>query len=676
MVWPHQAVANAEQVLVCARGGDCDVTVGPDEVPLTRSAINRAAPDFVFTTTETLNGRLSDPGYARALGITDVSGELVRWALLDEVHTYSGSDGVQVAYAVRRWRHAVGNSPRIVGLSATLRDARPFLADLTGLSESNVTEIAPLESELDPIGAQYQLVLRGDPASRSSLLSTSIQTAILLPRLLDPMAAPQPSGGRFGSRVFVFTDDLDVTNRLFDDLRDAEAYDLFGRPDGSRQPLAALRASSAADAGPRATAGQRWDATEQIGHVLSRRLGVSRTTSKDGGVSSSTEVVVATSTLEVGFNDTTIGGVVQHKSPRSLAAFVQRKGRAGRTTTMRPWMVTVLSDYGHDRITFQRYEQLFDPSLPPQRLPLRNRHVLSIQAAFSLIDWLARIAPRSLQTGWWWWPLNGPTDDGRRRKQQVWVEDTIGSLVSGDRALMESLRNHLRGALGLEADELDAVLWRQPRPLILALAPTLKRRLATGWNAAGPGGEPETDFYSHGLTPHPIPDFVPSTLFTDLNLPEVIVEIPPPTRNDVASTETMPIAQAFTVMAPGHVTRRFAHARGGLNHWVPVPFDSQTYVMPISEFAVEAESIGDAPSTIVPGERVDCYRPWMIRLQQAPPNILPSSHASFAWQSTLTAGASPVELPVPGRGTWKDVISVRPVLSSLAAHIGKRPPIC
>jgi hypothetical protein len=657
LVWPVASLQKGAERLECTGGAGCSVSVGPDEVPLTRRSTTGAPPDFVFTTTETLNQRLSDPGYWAALGVSPRRDRGARWALLDEVHTYSGSDGAHVGYAIRRWRHAVGRSVRLVGLSATLVDAATFFAELTGLPADSVREVGPLPTELQPLGAQYQLILRGDPASRTSLLSTSIQASFLLPRMLDPLGPNRPSNGRLGSRAFVFTDDLDVTNRLFDDIRDAEAYDIFGNPDPGRRPLASLRSSAEPEPSERGAIGQRWDKSERIGHVLSRRLGVSRTTSRDTGVASTTELVVATSSLEVGFNDTTVGGVVQHKAPRSLAAFLQRKGRAGRTTHMRPWMITVLSDYGRDRTAFRNYERLFDPSLPPQKLPLRNRHVLSIQAAYSLIDWLAKSAPKDCKSGWWWWPLNGPTDDERRRRQQGWIADTVHELRSIQGERMADLRNHLAGALGLEAADLEAILWRQPRPLLTTLLPTISRRLETGWRKAPAEGSRTYDLFSAGPTPHPLPDFLPASLFSDLNLPEVIVEIPPPTKNDDWSTDMLPIAQALDVLAPGRVTRRFAHARGKLSHWVPIPTDVAEYRMPISEFASETEPIGPATSALEPGASVNCFRPWKVRLEQAPKNVRETSNSSFAWQSTITPGASPIELPPPSRGAWSGVLA-------------------
>ncbi|MEH2327181.1 MAG: helicase-related protein [Nostoc sp.] len=73
-------------------------------------------------------------------------------------------------------------------------------------------------------------------------------------------------------------------------------------------------------------------------------LNIGRTSSQDTGVTPNADVIVATASLEVGFNNPEVGGVIQHKAPRDMASFLQRKGRAGRRRTMRPWTVVVLSD--------------------------------------------------------------------------------------------------------------------------------------------------------------------------------------------------------------------------------------------------------------------------------------------------------------------------------------------
>src|ERR1051326_7770661 len=114
---------------------------------------------------------------------------------------------------------------------------------------------------------------------------------------------------------------------------------------------------------------------QHIGHDLLQPLRLGLTSSQYRGVRATADLVIATSTLEVGFNDPTVGAVVQHKAPRSMASFLQRKGRAGRTRQMRPWMVVVTSAYGRDRWAFQHAEDLFQPVLPPIELPLNNAYV-------------------------------------------------------------------------------------------------------------------------------------------------------------------------------------------------------------------------------------------------------------------------------------------------------------
>ena len=133
-----------------------------------------------------------------------------------------------------------------------------------------------------------------------------------------------------------------------------------------------------------------------------------RTTALDTGVSHDAEIVVATAALEVGYDDPAVGVVLQHKAPRDMAQFLQRKGRAGRTRHMRPWTIMVLSDYGRDRLAYQAYEQFFDPELPPRELPLSNRYIRRMQAAYALIDYLGVAMQQGEPVGSVWRDLSGP----------------------------------------------------------------------------------------------------------------------------------------------------------------------------------------------------------------------------------------------------------------------------
>ena len=660
LVWLDEDITAQREVLSCAT--ECGAQVDERHVVLTRWKAQREPPDILFTTAESLNQRLSDT-YSRPLfGIHSDPSRRARYLLLDEIHTYGGTSGAQAAMVLRRWRHARahGEPVKYVGLSATLEEAPAFFATLTGLAPQTVTEVTPHGNEFEFIGKEYQLVLRGDLSSRTQLLSTTIQTCFLLSRLLDPLDSQSArSGGRYGARVFAFTDDLDATNRLFDFLRDAEGMDIFGRPDASRDPLAALRAANLPDRQLRVELGQDWASLERWGGPLTRPLTIARTSSQDRGVSASADVVVATAALEVGFNDPQVGAVVQHKAPHRLANFVQRKGRAGRSPEMRPWTVTVLSDFGRDRLMYQSYDRLFDPVLRPFTLPVRNRYILRMQAGFAMLDWLAAANDEQETKGWWWPAVSRPAENARQEKQHHKALDILNEVLETPGQLRNDLVNHVRRALKLETDdETNEVLWGAPRSLMLEVLPTLVRRLETNWQLHPDfKGTSSQDLKSEGY-PHPLPDFLPRNLFSDLNLPEVAVKLPPATVNDNEKVESMEIADAINRLVPGRVTRRFAPERGKLNHWIPVPLQSGEYRLRISGYAQDYEPVATIPVEL-DGAVTDviCYRPWRIQMEIVrDADVRSTSNGRQVWRNHFVAEGDPLPLPTGNDPQWGQAI--------------------
>lgn len=650
MLWRSEDMLALREELRCSKAA-CATHVPESNIVLTRDTIQKRPPDILFTTTEMLNQRMSDHWMRHVFGIGTAKKPFM--ALLDEVHTYEGASGAQVALTLRRWRHLIGTPVTWVGLSATLAEAQNFFADLTGVAVDAVVEITPRDEEIEERGADYQLLLRGDPASRASLLSTSIQTSMLVARSLDPPQRPV-SEGLFGRRAFLFTDDLDVTNRLFDDIRDAEGYDWWGRPRPNALPLANLR-SGGTDAALRDLEGQRWRMCEEIGHVLDQRLIVGRTTSQDSGVNTQSNIVVATAALEVGYNDPQVGAVIQHKAPRGMASFLQRKGRAGRESGMRPLTITVLSDYGRDRALYQAYEHLFDPSLQPQHLPVGNLYVLRMQAVFSLVDWLAhKTAGRD--KAWLWDILSKPNRQPAGPTERVIsrVQALLRDLLNGKQAEIDDLRSFVAAALSVDEATVDNILWRAPRSILLEAVPTLARRLFRQWELAFPTTGADRDLQ---VDHHPLPDFVPRNLFSDLSLPEVQISLPAAQRGSEERVETMPILQALKQFVPGRVTRRFAFERAGLSHWVPVDpaFPSQS--LAISAFAEEFEFVGYFKANCngpIGQDEVRVYRPWMVRMQPVPKNILPSSNAFLSWSSEISTNGDAMVVPVPPRSSWRN----------------------
>ena len=637
----------------------CGLTLDAQHVALTRQSQASRPPDILFTTTEMLSRNATDRSAGGLLGWFGASGP--RLLLLDEVHTYAGVHGAQVALLLRRWRNSLRQRrvqpPVLVGLSATLRDAVPFFSTLTALSDAAIEYISPSAEDLRPTGRQYSVVLRGDPVSGTSLLSTTLQTAMLMGRLLNLPGAD----GMYGSSGFVFTDDLDVTNRLYDDLRDAEGgQSRRMRPGPTRKPvLAQLRSPQFTHAGTmraveRYRDGQAWPLVTEIGRSLTGALNegglrIGRTSSQDACVDAEADLIVATASLEVGFNDSRVGLILQHKAPHNAAAFIQRRGRAGRSPGMRPWTAVVLSDYGRDRMTYQGYEQLFYPDVAAQHLPVQNRFVLKIQATHALLDFVSREASRG-----------GPWVDARRVLRTP--RTNAGPAAGADRTCQilnellgsperqDDLARFLEHALSISPNEVQAVLWEEPRSLLLAVVPTAARRLdAQGHTVDGPETEPG-DL---------LPEFITRALFDPLNLPEVVLQLP------FSSTDEnrMPILATLREAVPGRVSRRFGVRRDDHRTWIEPPGSG---ALELDQFVVRGTSLGD---WTLNDNTYQVVRPLEIALTQPPARIRDASQATPRWRSQFIVPTDATPAPVPEHSRWAGLVTdVR-----FAVHVSGSP---
>lgn len=649
--WLAKDRAEGIERLVCA---SCDGVLDGSVFPITRESMKNCVPDILFATTEMLNQRLSDTSMAHLFGVGAKAIRAPELVLMDEVHTYEGKHGAQVAYLMRRWQRMLDQRLRFVGLSATLREAAQFFAALTGCRNNLVDEVSPRADEIESEGAEYMLALRGDPVSRAALLSTTIQTSMVLQRCLDPKVrkpGESVSRGAFGQRTFVFTDNLDVINRLYFDLLSAEGRNSYGDPDMRNAPdggLAVLRETGTSYA--RYSNGQDWRFCEGLHNGLRHRLVVKRVSSQDRGVDSSADVVVATAVLEVGFDDPSVGAVIQHKAPRGMAGFLQRKGRGGRTRGMRPWTAVVLSDYGRDRATYQNYDLLFDPELPVRTLPLGNRYVTRMQAVFATIDYLGSKLDGAPVGGVWNDLCGGERFNVQRRQRLLRELRNIVETEAGARRL----GNYLRGALGISSEDLSAIMWEFPRPLLTTVLPTALRRLASDWSA---GGKPQQDYQSFN---NPLPDFIPGSLFADLNLAEVAIDLPGVDPADPFNIPAMSVFAAMREFAPGRVSRRYGVRYRTERHWVPPAPDIRNGAGP---FELDIDSIGSHQSlgdyqARVGGDIVSLpvFRPVRLAPQAPPKAVADSSNASLKWRSQIVAAVEAGWLSPPPGSVWAVIV--------------------
>jgi hypothetical protein len=639
LTWERPARRSTDRVnwghLECQR---CGGQIRPDELLLTRTAMQDQVPDILFTTTEMLNQQLSDGWSRHVFGVGAKAAREVSLVLLDEIHTYSGTSGAQVAYLLRRWRKLMDHSVTWVGLSATLANAAAFFSGLCGLPPELVTDIRPEPEDMKPRGSEYQLLLRGDPASQAALLSTSIQSLMLLRRVLDENDAGPD--GLFGTRVFAFLENLDLVNRLYRQLLNAEGRTPFGTPDKDGHVLAELRfpeyAARYAPIGDEAAwdrDGQYWWLPEKLGFGP-RSLLVSRTSSQDTGVDQLTDIVVATSSLEVGYDDPRVGAVLQHKAPRDIAQFLQRRGRAGRRQEQRPWTVVVFSDYGRDRLAFQSYESILDPSVPAKSLPLGNQSVRKMQATMCLIEWAAVRLNVDRSQPWSARSIFTRPDGGNIEQIQACLR-LLGEVLDGG-AAQRDLIAFVQSSLGLSEEETQSVCWEYPRSLMLEAVPTAYRRLSSGWSAVQareviPGRD--------AIGRQPLPEFIPSTLFSDLALPEV--EVTPPTDYDPAADTSLPAGMALTELAPGKVTLRWAVQKvGGL--WIEVP---ESGVLDLdASLAPGGEVVTSVPG---PDGLVPVIRPVAVHPVRPKPDVRSTSNGWLSWQFSIEPEYGGTELPRP-----------------------------
>jgi DEAD/DEAH box helicase domain-containing protein len=217
----------------------------PEEV-LSRRVLRKAPPPLLVTNATMLEYMLvrheDQP-------ILEQSQGMLRWVVLDEAHTYMGSQAAEVALLLRRVLHAFGVQPgtvRFVATSATLsgtdgdvarRELRRFLADIAGTREDlvHVVEgkrfVPPLPQEESARSEELPALesLRAqESAERFRTLARSPRARALRALLAKGQAQPLSAlaaelGGRPIERVTEM--DRQETLRLLDVARSAMLED-------------------------------------------------------------------------------------------------------------------------------------------------------------------------------------------------------------------------------------------------------------------------------------------------------------------------------------------------------------------------------------------------------------------------------------------------------------------
>jgi hypothetical protein len=654
LVWKKTDRENQNNSLY--RSGQTVPDIPDGILKITREELIKSPPDILFLSLEMLNRELSNPEWNECFGI--YKGKLSpRLFLLDEVHTHEGISGANAAWVLRRWKNLIkktgGIFPHFVGLSATLMEATEHMGRVVGVLPDNVTEFSPREKEMEKEGQEYNLAIKGDPSSGTALLSTSIQVGMLLARSLTPRNH-QPSSDIDGQKLFLrkvfgFTDNLDSLNRWFANMEDAEL----------RKRLAQWRAAPIHNPDPtifqrKRNEGQLWELPERIGYRLDNPLDLSRCSSQDPGANSGSDMIIATASLEVGFDDPEVGIILHHKAPTSMSSFIQRKGRAGRTRGSRPWTVIVLSDYGRDRWAFQTTERLFNPVVDRISLPISNPYILRVQLAAFLIDWLGQ----RIRSGPAFSFLSRP-DSYKKKAQEKAIailndfleQGTEWSLFQKDATafIMYGIFNKKRESDKERAENIvNEIFWEEPRALILKVLPALLRKLEVNWHQAGVLNELEDQDCRR-----PIPQSIPQATFQDLDLSEALIELED-YRGRAKENELLSISQFFRETCVGHVSKRFSINDREEGFWHEKSLDLEHG---LNTLEIDSLYTGKIPLKQCDGVRI--FRPAKARVVHIDrERVIESSSSSWNWQLDvlLSKRDNTETLPLRSSKPWDKII--------------------
>src|SRR5581483_2351337 len=264
------------------------------------------------------------------------------------------------------------------------------------------------------------------------------------------------------------------------------------------------------------------------------------------------DVVFATSTLEVGYDDPDMALVYQHYAPRNLASFIQRKGRGGRAVDDRPITGVTLSAFSpRDAWYFRRPETMLDASSFRAPINMANVFVVRGQVLAALLDVASRHSARS--------------------GENIAIQQD--GLTTFKREIINDASKFITGLFGadvfarLGTTDLDS-LWRDVQKQTgIRLDP---RAELSQWREQLP--------------------YIPSALFDTINLPVVRIEYE---EEDAIgnitwmSREREDVTLALASCAPGNMTRRYGIRRlhwivpqNGNQPWLSTYKDAQSFTVP------------------------------------------------------------------------------------------------
>jgi len=376
--------------------------------------------DIIVSTPDSMHRRLMDQ-YGKE-NIWDVSGTLPKFVVFDEAHIYSNQSGMHVANIIQRLRRKIrsktSSEPIFIASSATVGAPERFACQL--FSTYNTQIIQPRDVDLEETGREYvvfvkttnprKILIHKPEVEKKRLtiatnLSAMIQTAFCFYHTMLKVEEKD--------RIIGFVDSIDIIKRLGDKLCNAERrrrlYQLRFPDQKLNTSLNRNCAHVACEMLPpnpytnrcrTYLDGECWwtmegrDTSPMDIHI--HKSGNTRNCDNTEVETDNWDLMITTSSLEVGFDHPAIIGTFQYKAPMNIPGFVQRIGRGGRSPSDMPVSVVVLGSHPLDNFYFHHTTLLTNPSSDKLEIPIDpgNMYIKSMHVVSFIYDYISTHAYR------------------------------------------------------------------------------------------------------------------------------------------------------------------------------------------------------------------------------------------------------------------------------------------
>lgn len=305
---------------------------GYPQLKLHRGEIKNSPPDILLTTLESMEQFTLKPNYR----ISEAMDAIV----FDETHLYEGIYGAHAANVIKNIKSVKDSPLLLAGSSATLDAAESFTEKIFDLPQ-NSAEVIEVEEEDKKEAEEKEHLFFVESADEMGLASTYIQETMLLSHCL----LQEPSDeGRDRSTSLNFIDSISQINQREKQLEDAESEGLWSYHQNETED---------------------WpDISTQMGkEFIDEPLDI-KTNHSQTNLSSSdleeAEMIISSSSMEVGVDLPGIRIVTQYSAPMNYASFVQRIGRAARQPGEEAYLMMVLNNNGQDSNLLYRADRFLD----------------------------------------------------------------------------------------------------------------------------------------------------------------------------------------------------------------------------------------------------------------------------------------------------------------------------